>query len=467
MAPEDWAKLDKLTKFLGDPASSSKDASAVLEPALAMLDAAIPGPVPSDKPIADAVLNVDTLARVPPVSKRGTALSQSYTEDNPGLALPILITEESLQAPLLCSFSSGNTASCDSLESLASVKGHGLRMLGTSDASSQSLIFAGRRGSEGVFVAGDSEPVAKLYSYGGYTSADGTISVLGWDIDNRNIVLVRKPPGKAPEHTTLKPNFRVGNYFYSSQLLWDQVLVRGITPDNERRLFTLPLNSQGTNSFEMVDIGELTEPGVIRRGEEEAPHITGCRTKTATIVRVRGNSDDFITFEVNGKFSMPVFAPTSGVLGCHGTTATLVTTGYAKSGTRLYHTACTSAGCNNRTLKAAALDRGLIEMRPESVEDVQAVDLAGKLLTVWRAGSRGGLRMRIAKPELFEKSPDTVLFDDLIDKHKLTDISTLLGFRLYSREDFAVLLLSSMAGLHAYRISPDGSVKPFTVKGGG
>jgi hypothetical protein len=42
---------------------------------------------------------------------------------------------------------------------------------------------------------------------------------------------------------------------------------------------------------------------------------------------------------------------------------------------------------------------------------------------------------------------------------------SLLGFRLYSREHFAVLLLSSIAGVHAFRIDSDGSVKPFEVSG--
>jgi len=463
---EDMAKLDALAKFLGASDASSRDPSDVILPIVSLLDQTIPGAVPkTEAKLPARVLNVDTIADVPPLAKRGTALSKSYTEDNPGLSLPILITEESLPAPLLCSFREDSAASCETLGGLKSVKGHGLRMLGTSDASSKSLIFAGRRGSEGVFAPDDPEAVTKLYSYGGYTAMDGTVSVLGWDLDDRTIVLVQKAPGAKPEVTKLKPNFRVGNYFYSSQLLWDQVLVRGVTPKNERRLFTLPLD-QKEESFELVDIGELTEPGLIRQGEEEQPHITGCRTSKATIVRVRGASNDFITFRVNGKFSMPVLGPTSGVLGCHGTTATLVTTGYAKSGTNLYHTVCTSAGCELKTFSSKSLDKNRVELRPETESDVQAVDLAGNLLVVWLAGERGGLRMRMAKPELFDKTPDEVLFDDLVDAGKLTNISTLLGFRLYSRERFAVLLLSSMAGLHAYRIAPDGTVKPFEVAGG-
>jgi hypothetical protein len=32
---------------------------------------------------------------------------------------------------------------------------------------------------------------------------------------------------------------------------------------------------------------------------------------------------------------------------------------------------------------------------------------------------------------------------------------------------FAVLLLSSMAGVHAFRITPDGAIKPWRVKTAG
>jgi hypothetical protein len=163
-----------------------------------------------------------------------------------------------------------------------------------------------------------------MYSYGGYSSRDKSIAILGWDETTRNLILTQKSGTGAPIRTPLKPNFRVDNYFYGSQLLWDQVLVRGVTPDNERRLFVLPLTQTEKRSFELVDIGELPEPGLIRPGEEEEPHLTGCRTDRATVVRVRGEGSDYLTFRINGTFSRPVTTSRVGVLGCYGTTATIV-----------------------------------------------------------------------------------------------------------------------------------------------
>jgi hypothetical protein len=460
-------QLGKLIKFLNETSAASKDATEVLEPVLAMLDEQLPGPVPAGNvPLPPQVQNLDSLSKVKPLSPKGTALGRSFTEDNPGLSLPVLVDEESMPAPLLCVFrNAGPGAKCRSLSELSAIHGHGLRLLGTSDEASPTLIFAGKRGSEGVFVAGSPSPLEKLYSYGGYVSADGHAWVLGYDEAAKGMVLVDKAGSNATAHTALKPNFQVGNFFYGSQLLWDQVLVRGVTPDNERRLFAMQIGKSDAGAFEPVDIGELPEPGLIRPGEEEQPHLTGCRSEQATVVRVRGRQHDQITFRINGAFSQPVSAPTWGVLGCHGATATMVTAGFSAAGSRLYHASCTSAGCVQTEFKPETLDNNSADLRPVDERDVQAVDLGGKLLAVWLAGDRGGLRMRMAAPELFQREPAQVLFDDHVASGKNAAASTLLGFRLYSREHFAVLLLSSMAGVHAFRIDRDGSVKPFEVSG--
>jgi hypothetical protein len=82
---------------------------------------------------------------------------------------------------------------------------------------------------------------------------------------------------------------------------------------------------------------------------------------------------------------------------------------------------------------------------------------------VWAAGDRGALRMRMAKPDLFAKAKDVVVLDDLVSGGKVAGESTLLGFRLFARGTFAVLLVSTVAGLHALRIDADGSVRPWSA----
>lgn len=456
-------QLQPLIDFLQPIDARIVDAKSALTSSLAVLDAVTPGAARAVAgPLPPLAHNADSLAKVPALSKFGTAMSKAYTEDNPGQALPVLLAEDTLAAPLLCTFGADGAAGCEALSGLEQVKGQGLRLLGTSVVDSKPMIFAGRRGAEGVYVAGESTPVTKLYSYGGFSSKEGDVFVLGFDMDKSKLTLVRRPHGQPAQTKLLNPNFHVGHFFYGSQLLWDQVLVRGVTPNDERRLFSLSLSGQGSD-FSLVDIGELVEPGLIRRGEEEMPHITGCRSDAATVVRVRGRDNDFVTFRVADKFTMPVFAPTWGVMGCYGTTATFTMATSGSAGGMIGHASCTTAGCEVRELRLHPREREVMAMRPTEHDHIQAVDLAGSILAVWRAGERGGLRYRMAKPDLFDKEEDELLFDDLVHEGKVGDMSTILGFRLYSREKFAILLLSTMAGLHAFRVTVDGQVAPVAV----
>lgn len=464
-------QLQPLIDFLGSIEARIGDSKKVLASSLAVLDAIAkdelkPDTAKSGKPLAPVVLNADTLARTPALSKFGTAMSKAYTEDNPGQDLSVLLAEETLAAPLLCTFGRDGAAACEALSNLGKIKGQGLRLLGTSVPGAKPLVFAGRRGAEGVYVANEAEPVTKLYSYGGFSSKEGDVFVLGFDTEAKKLALVRRPAGQAAQTSLLNPNFNAGNFFYNSQLLWDQVLVRGVTPNNERRLFSLPLAGKSSD-FALVDIGDLAEAGMIRRGEEETPHITGCRTAEVTVVRVRGNANDFVTFRVGDRFSMPVFAPTWGTLGCHGATATFTAATSGSAGGVIAHATCTTAGCELAEHRLHPRGREIMALRPMEHEHIQAANLAGQLLAVWRAGDRGGLRLRMAKPALFDKAEDRIIFDDLVSDGKVADMSTLLGFRLYSRETFAILLLSTMTGLHAFRIAPDGQLQPVEVRTGG
>ncbi|MEO6420769.1 MAG: hypothetical protein ABIP39_15260 [Polyangiaceae bacterium] len=460
--------LAELTKKLDQRTAISEDLSALVDQTIAALDKAAPGPIASAaEKLPPMALNVDALAKLSSISKEGTSLGHSFTEDNPGLSLAVLIDEKDLpDAPLLCEFNQTDPdASCRTLSELKGAQQHGLRLLGTSDPGARTLVFAGQRGSEGVFLTGSGTYVDRLYSYGGYARKDGSVAILGWDDKARNLVLSRKDAEGPAIRLTLKPDFRVGNFFYGSQILWDEILVRGITRDDERRLFVLPLAEADKRTFELADIGELPEPGFIREGEEERPHVSGCRTEQMMVVRVRGNGNDFLTFRIGGHFSHPVEAPAFGLLGCNGTTASVVRVEHGRSPSPLlYHDACTSAGCTRTALKNDALDRSTQDLKPLDPERIAAVDLGGKLLVVWSAGDRAGLRMRIAAPAAFDRGTDVVVLDDRVHDGKASNESTLLGFRLYSREHFAVLLLSTVAGMHALRIDPDGTVRPWAIK---
>jgi len=128
-------------------------------------------------------------------------------------------------------------------------------------------------------------------------------------------------------------------------------------------------------------------------------------------------------------------------------------------------TRCTEAGCAaRRTVDLGALLKGHEPgEHPDKDEDVRAVGLAGKLLVVWRSADLG-IRFRLADPAEMDRAPDRVAYDDrLVDgAASISGVSQVLGFRLVSRHDAAVLLLQTMdtrtQGIKAVRIAPDGSV---------
>lgn len=464
--PAASAPLAELAARLDDPASLSLDLSAVLDKALAVAPsvASAPAPAhfqqPSAWPLSTADLGDDFR-----VANQGVLLGHAFTENNPSQTLPILIDEKDLpESPLLCSFTASESeGSCRPLSGLAAVRAQGMRLLGTSDPGAAPLVFAGRRGEAGIFTS-TGESIDRLYSYGGYVDRAGNVSVLGFDTEDRKLVLVRKPAGKESSRLVLEPKFKVGNYFYSAQILWDQLLVRGVK-DNQRRLFVLPLATADEQGFAPADVGELPEAGQVDAGDgQEQQHIDGCRTGEMTVVRVRGWDNDFLAFRFGeGTFSTPLWTSAAGTLGCHGSVANVVSVRHDRS-PLLRHSVCTSSGCVMTAFTKDKLDRNSEALKLKDHDKIAAVDLMGKLLVVWSAGENAGLRMRMATPDSFERAADKVLFDDHWHDGRYEPASTLLGFRLFSRENAALLLMSTTRGLHALRITPDGNVTPWKVR---
>jgi hypothetical protein len=286
-------------------------------------------------------------------------------------------------------------------------------------------------------------------------------------------VLVRKPKDNAADRSSIKPSFRVGNYYYSSQILWDQLVLRGVNKREERRLYAQPLRWQGEQPDQFNDIAALEEPGLVTGGADEPPHIAGCRTDKIMAVRIKGYAIDFMTFltnGTNGAWSQPVSPNiTGGTLSCHGAEA-VVTRLELAGEERSYKTSvtqsrCTTAGCRNEVARMEQILKNRIELAPREGH-IDAVDLNGKLLIVWAAGERGGVRMRLAPADQIAKAGDVLVLDDLVKDGQVQKISSLLDLRLFSREGFAVLVLSTVAGVHALRIDEGGKMTPIGITWG-
>ena len=465
-----WSEA--LAKALKEPKAFSDDLSEPLESAwfeaqeakLALQASTVEGP-----PVAVIPLTSDALAGVEPVVKTSTSLRGMHVEPHAADKLRLLVEDKSLPvSPFLCTFGAAPpSAACARLPAPIAAK-TGLRLLGTADDEAAPLVFAGNRGGDGIFRADTGEVVEREYAYGGYAAKDGFAAVLGWDEPKEQLVLTRSAKGAAASRAAIEPDFRVGNFYYSSQILWDQVLLRGVTKDQERRLFAHRVERTGAPIGAPVNVGELQEPGLVSGGTDEPPHIGGCRTATGMVVRVKGYDIDFMSFFADGRWSTPISPGlTGGTLSC-GKDGAAVTRVEPAGDDKAWKTSvsqirCTPAGCQGAVARMEKLLEGRLEMAPKEGK-VDAVALDGKMLVVWAAGDRGGVRMRLAPVEQLAAAPEVVLFDDLVKEGRLQPLSTLFELRLLSREGFAILLLSTVAGVHALRIEPDGKIAPLPAQ---
>lgn len=430
---------------------------------------AIAGVAAPKTPVPQHPLSATFLATVEPLSRASFVLKGAFTDAHPAGALRMLVEEKGVEkAPFLCTFDPKTpTVRCKTLpKSIAG--GHGLRLLGTADDDSAPLVFAGDRGDAGVFRADTGEKIDAMYSYGGYAKADGSSAVLGYNGKDHNLLITRRTASGTVPRVKIELDFELGNLYYSSQLLWNAMLLRGVTKQDDRKLFAATLDMHGEPFKDLGAVGVLPEPGLITGSADEPPHIAGCRSSEAMVVRVKGYRNDFMSFLIGGKWTSPITPQiTGGILSCHGTEAVVTRLEPAAEGsawkTSVTQCHCSSAGCRGDVVSMEKWLKGNYQFGPHE-SHVDAVDLDGKLLVVWAAGERGGVRMRLAKADQIDKAEDIVVFDDMVKDGAVGKLSTLFDLRLFSRDGFAILLMNTVAGVHALRIDPGGKVSPVTPK---
>src|SRR5262249_4175807 len=138
--------------------------------------------------------------------------------------------------------------------------------------------------------------------------------------------------------------------------------------------------------------------------DDEEPHIAGCRTPEATIVRVRGLHNEQMAFRSADRWLAPVLVNgLGGTLTCRASEGTITRVDgdredgrYAPS---IVQNRCSAAGCRTAHVTMKVLTGSVREMLPSNEAHIAATDVDGKLLVVWSAGDAGGLRMRMGPIE--------------------------------------------------------------------
>ncbi len=445
----DTSKENPLTRDYGAAIDALYDAAKDEKLAAAKTEAA--AAPPGD---AAAPFTLDSLGSVAPMSKRVFNLQSIMAETHASRDVHLLIEDKTDEkAPWSLCKIDASSIKCKKLPAAIQNAKSGLRLLGTTADGAPPLIFAGNRGTDGVFRSDTGEIVDKLYSYGGYTDKAGFAAILGWDDDKKEPRLVRQKSGQKASGDTFKPGMRIGNAFYGTALLWNQLVLRGVNKKDERRLAAQAIDKGEDPGKHMKDIGVLPEAGYIERGEDD-PHITGCKSAEAMIARVKGYSNEFIAFDIGASWREPIGSQAQGgFITCHKAEATITRI----DSWGLTQNRCTTSGCKQARVELEKLmpTHGELAPRPGYLH---AIDLDGQVLLVWAAGEKGGVRYRLAPIERLAQAPDVVLYDDLVEGYKVGNLSTLFGIGLVAREGYAVVVLATKGGIVALRVTPDGKV---------
>ena len=76
---------------------------------------------------------------------------------------------------------------------------------------------------------------------------------------------------------------------------------------------------------------------------------------------------------------------------------------------------------------------------------------------MWRAGTRGGLRMRVAPIDRLAATRDVVVFDDLVMGGVLQGTTTLDSFRVYGGAHVARIFLVTSRGTWVVDVDEKGA----------
>lgn len=466
-----WA--EKLAGALTATGAVSSDLSETLD---AMWDQAAKQGMQRDKgqpagpepPAPATVPSVDELASAKPIMKKASALDSVQTDLHPGPALHLLVEDAKKEETLSCTLGPDDKAMrCFPIPQAIPASQVGLRLLGTCEDDADPLVFSGSRGSEGVYRLGTGDKIAATTSVGGYAAKDFSV-VLGYDEGAKRISLIRKTGGDEPRsvQVRLEDKLKIAQPMRDVQVLWDHVLFRGANRFDETWLAAARIRSDAAGTDTPTDVGMLPESGANRPPAETDVPIAGCRTDKSRVVRVRGDSHDFITFFVGDRWTKPVkTSKIGGDLSCRRVEAWLTRfdspPGAGMLESSIVAERCTPAACKTSELQLEEMLRGTLALAPVTPPMIAQLD--GKILVVWMAGERGGLRMRLAPLEDLGKATDKVLFDDLVQDGQVQKTSTLADVRLFARESFAVLLIRTSEALYAMRIDSNGEVQTLAI----
>ncbi|MEO8874546.1 MAG: hypothetical protein ABI461_03080 [Polyangiaceae bacterium] len=428
-------------------------------------------------PKPSQALTVEKLPIDSRLLEEGFSLASLHTEPTPSTTLRFLIDEKDLkEGPTLCEMPPGSkTIQCAKVPGAAAALSPALRLWGTTEDGAAPLLFVGDHGRDGIYRADTGAVVEEKLQNGAYgidARKDGSYAMLVWnDRAPQTRLQVVTPASSKPSNaqasrheTPLFDREKSGNPYYNTALFWDYVVSKAyVTGQEGLRLAVRTIAPDGSVSAP-VDVGRVGQPSLVEGGDEP-PHIRGCRAGTTMVIRVKGESAEYISFFVAGKWTQPVEADSlGGDLVCRGNEA-LVTGVDMQSEKKgdVYRTRCDATSCKTDAVQLSDLFAHNDDGWPSGVSAIHAADVGGKVAVVWQAGTLGGLRVRVAAADLLARADDVVVFDDRMQDGVLKPESTLLETSMLSHGDTTLLFLRVVPGVFVFKVEDSGALTPVKV----
>ncbi|MBX3232120.1 MAG: hypothetical protein KIT84_19605 [Labilithrix sp.] len=385
-------------------------------------------------------LDIDALGRVTPFSKPRMSLKLLRSDRIPAPALHVLVDgSRQLRSGRLCTLD-GVTFRCQALAS--PLDETELSLSGGSEETAAPLLFA-NGGQAGIFRP-SGEVLAELASYGGYARADGSTAIVGYDRRASKFVALRAENGAAPKRTLFP--------------------LKGVTDDRHVALLDDNLvwaTSAGVSVARLLRSGEVLGAATELGGAERLGFVEsmeGCRSSDAFFVLVHGSRGSALAIDTGDRWS-PLVPVGGGTFDCSGKEVLMLDQEVRLGGTgAISLERCTAAGCTTENVDLDEVFQQNVELLPKVAP--LAVPLDGKLLLVWRAGLRGGVRMRLAPVDHIAATEDVIVFDDRIQNGRVSERSNLLELRGWSRQGRAIVFLGTTSGVWPLVIDTSGKVTP-------
>jgi len=324
------------------------------------------------------------------------------------------------RAPFSCEIAAGAGRCAPLHAAIVQAARAGYELRGTTAPGAAPLVSTGKAGMSGIFRSDSGERIDEVTSLGDNAGAAAT--VLALDRKTKRLTLIRA----SKRHTTRRPispaPLSIDEPARDATLLWEHLVLIG-TKGEQRYLAAAPLEPAPRLLGKLETIGVLPKQQAAKRAAASgSSRIDGCRAGRTVVARARLAASSAVSFWLGDRWTEPVTAPSmSGVLSCHQSEAAITEVRRAGDNplsTTVAHHHCTPAGCQSKLIKMSELMAGQVGLAPSSL--VSAIDLDGKLLVVWAAGQRGGVRMRLAPAAQIAKAADVVIYDDRIRDHLVT-----------------------------------------------